>query len=148
LRPLWTCPRCGKSYVTRNLSHSCVIIPLEAHFVGRPISRKLYQAVLRLLQADGPVTVSVSRTRIEFMTRVRFAGLRPRRDYVWLGFWLKRRVESPRFHKVEYLGHQDWIYQLRLRDEVELDGELRAWLREARAVGDQAVGDSGAGYRA
>ena len=30
-RPLWTCPRCGKSYVTRNMWHSCVIVPLESH---------------------------------------------------------------------------------------------------------------------
>jgi hypothetical protein len=63
-RPLWRCPRCGKSYVTRNLWHSCVVIPLEALFVGRPRALELYRSVLRLLEAEGPVTVSVSKTRI------------------------------------------------------------------------------------
>ena len=71
-RPLWTCPRCGKSYVTRNMWHSCVVVPLESHFVGRPRARELYDAVLN-----------------------------------------------------------------RLGDESQRDDELRGWLREARAVGDQ-----------
>jgi hypothetical protein len=79
-RPLWTCPRCGKSYVTRNMWHSCVVVPLESHFVGRPRARERYDAVLSFLEADGPITVSVSKTRIELMTRARFAGVRVRRE--------------------------------------------------------------------
>ena len=73
-------PSCRKSYVTRNMWHSCVVVPLESHFVGRPRSRELYDAVLHFLDVDGPVTVSVSKTRIELMTRARFAGVRVRRD--------------------------------------------------------------------
>jgi hypothetical protein len=136
-RPLWTCPRCGKSYVTRNIWHSCVVVPVEDHFVGRPRAKELYDAVVDVLEADGPVTVSVSRTRIEFMTRARFAGIHARRDYVRLGFWLKRQIASPRFAKVEHYGRNDWGYHLVIRDETALDEELRAWLREARTVGDQ-----------
>jgi hypothetical protein len=135
-RPLWTCPRCGKSYVTRNMWHSCVVVPVESHFVGRPRARELYEAILHFLEADGPITVSVSKTRIELMTRARFAGVRARRDWIWLSFWLKRQVESPRFDRVDVYGH-DWVYQLRLRDESQLDDELRDWLREARTVGNQ-----------
>ena len=82
MRPLWTCPRRGKSYVTRNMWHSCVVIPRSAHFDGRPPRPELYDAVLSFLRADGPITVSVSKTRIEFLTRARFAGIRVRRDYV------------------------------------------------------------------
>jgi hypothetical protein len=136
-RPLWTCPRCGKSYVMRNASHSCVVVPLETHFEGRPRARELFDAVLRVLEADGPVTVSVSRTRIEFMTRARFAGVQVRRDHLRLGFWLKREVRSPRFVKVEHLGHRDWVYSALVRSEADLDDELRTWLAEARTVGDQ-----------
>jgi hypothetical protein len=119
------------------MSHSCVVVPLDAHFVGRPRARQLYDAVVALLERDGPVTVSVSRSRIEFMTRARFAGVQVRRDWLRLGFWLKHRVDSPRFAKVEFLGGRDWLYAIRLRDESELDPELAAWLRAARLVGDQ-----------
>lgn len=72
------------------------------------------------------------------MVRVRFAGVvRVRKDGLLWGFWLKRRIDSPRFSKVEHLGRTDWIYQFVLRDEDELDDEVRDWIREAYDVGRQ-----------
>jgi hypothetical protein len=136
LPPLWTCPRCGKSYVTRNLWHSCVVVPLEHHFEGRPAARELFAVLLSAMEREGPVTVSVSKTRIELMTRARFVGVQVRRDWLRLGFWLKREIASPRFSRVDHYG-RDHVYQLALHDPVQLDDELQAWLREARSVGDQ-----------
>ena len=63
------------------------------------------------------------------------AGLR--KDGLVCGFWLKRRVESSRFSKVELIGKQDWVYRFVLRDETELDDEVRGWIREAYDVGRQ-----------
>jgi len=57
--------------------HSCEVVALGSQFVGRPRSRELYDTVLQFLEADGPVTVSVRKTRIEFITRARFGGVRP-----------------------------------------------------------------------
>jgi hypothetical protein len=50
---------------------------------------------------------------------------------------LKRRISSPRFSRVELLGKRDWVYQFVLRNEEELDGEVRGWIREAYDVGRQ-----------
>ena len=46
-RSLWTCPNCGKQYVTRNMWHSCVVVPLESHFVSRPASSDELRWILR-----------------------------------------------------------------------------------------------------
>ena len=48
-----------------------------------------------------------------------------RPDAVVAGFWLKRAVRSQRFTKVEHIERQDWVYQLLLRSEADLDDELR-----------------------
>jgi hypothetical protein len=53
------------------------------------------------------------------------------------GFWLKRKVDSPRSTKRELLGRTDRVYQFVLRDEAELDHEVRGWIREAYDVGRQ-----------
>jgi hypothetical protein len=137
VRPLWACPRCEKSYVTRNASHSCVVVPLDDHFAGRPRARQLFDALVAVLEADGPVTVSVSTSRIELMKRARFAHVPVRRDYLRLHLWLKRRAASSRFVKVQHYGRDDWGHTLVVRDETDLDDELRALLRESRRVGDQ-----------
>ena len=72
------------------------------------------------------------------MVRVRFAGIvRLRRDGLVCMFWLKRKIRSPRFRKVEHLERTDWIYEFVLRSPDELDDEVRGWLREAYDVGRQ-----------
>ena len=72
------------------------------------------------------------------MVRVRFAGVvRLRKFGLVCGFWLKRRIDSPRFTKMEHLGRNDWTYQFVLRNENELDDEVRDWIREAYDVGRQ-----------
>ena len=139
-RPLWTCPDCGKQYVTRNMWHSCVIVPLESHFVGRPRAKALFDAYTAALEREGPITISVSKTRIEIMTRARFTGAVVRKDYLRSSLWLKRRVDSPRFTKIEHFGGNDWGHYFEIRDESDIDDELMALAREARAVGDQEAG--------
>jgi hypothetical protein len=118
--------------------HSCVVVPLERHFDGRSRSRDLFDELLAALEREGPVTVSVSKTRIELMTRARFAGVIVRRDWLKLHFWLMREIASPRFARVDHFG-RDHVYALRLSSAEQLDDELLAWLRQARSVGDQTA---------
>ena len=138
LPPLWTCPDCGKQYVTRNMSHSCVVVDLESHFVGKsPRARQLFDAWLEAVRSTGPVTVSVSKGRIEFMTRARFSGATIRRDYIKSALWLKRRVDLPRFTRIEDYGHNNFGHYFDIRDESDIDAELMELVRESRLVGDQ-----------
>jgi Domain of unknown function (DUF5655) len=117
--------------------HSCVIVPLDAHFVDRPRARQLFDAYRAAVESQGPLTISVSRTRIEFMTRARFTGAVVRRDYLKSTLWLKRKADSPRFTRVEQLGRHDWLHHFEIHDESEIDDDLMALVREARSVGDQ-----------
>lgn len=136
---LWTCPRCGARFVTRNLWHGCGDYSIDGFFEGAPARlRELYDAWVSLVGEFGPFEQVPTKSRIAFMVRVRFAGVvRVRKDGLLCGFWLKRRIDSPRFSKVEHLGRTDWIYQFVLRDEDELDDEVRDWIREAYDVGRQ-----------
>jgi hypothetical protein len=54
-RPLWKCPECGHSFVTRNLSHSCVRVPMSAHFLdaGLWLRRKADHPRLRKIEDFG-----------------------------------------------------------------------------------------------
>jgi hypothetical protein len=119
------------------MSHSCQSRTIDEQFAGRPRARELFEAYRAAVESLGPLTLVLNKTGIAFMTRVRFAGCQPRRDRLRTTLWLKRRVESPRFARVDFYGHDDWVYTIDLRDESEIDAELMTLLREARAVGDQ-----------
>ena len=137
-RPLWTCPDCGQSFVTPRMWHSCVRLTEDDFFRGRSAQRVLYDAFLAFVRRLGPVTVNVNKTRISFQTRVRFAGVAGVVRDGWIcGFWLKRRIDSPRFARVEHLPPSDFVYRFVLRDASELDEEAAGWLAEAYEVGLQ-----------
>ena len=138
-RPLWTCPRCAQKFVIRNIWHSCTSVTVEEFFRKKaPAHKKRYRTFLKLARKFGPVRVNVNKSRISFQARVRFAGIpRVTKEGVGGGFWLKHRIESPRFTRVEYLPPNNYLYQFRITSEKDLDGEGLAWLREAYKVGQQ-----------
>jgi uncharacterized protein DUF5655 len=80
------------------------------------------------------VRLSVAKTRIGFITGITFATATPRKRYLRAGFLLLRRARSPRFVGVQHVTPW-WAHTLEIRDEAEIDDEVRAWLREAYEVG-------------
>ncbi len=138
---LWSCPRCGKRFVTRNMAHSCGAHTVEAFMEGKgPLAWIYWEKVNEMVGRCGPYTVVANKTRLEFMVRVRFAGVDAVSERgLSLSFWLKRRIESPRFRKVEHFGARDWVYHLRLTGIDELDAEVQDWLCQSYEVGCQRV---------
>jgi hypothetical protein len=137
-KPLWTCPKCGHQFVTRNMWHSCGNVPLDYHFAGKDRrSRELFDQYVAFVERCGPITVYAQKTRIVFQTRARFASVMVRTRWIEGTLWLKRRVELPRFHRIESILDRDFIHSFRLTDASQLDDELMALVREAYAVGSQ-----------
>ena len=135
--PLWRCPVCGQRFVTRNMPHSCQVVPLDEFFEGAaPELRDLFE--LYVAATGGDVTVNATKSRIALQARMRFAGIdRPRRHYLLANFVLTRPIESPRLERVEYVPPYYYVHRLRLTDPADIDPELTAWLAEAYEVGAQ-----------
>lgn len=133
---LWKCPKCGHRFVTRNLWHSCVRVPLAEHFRGRPAERKrTFDRWLAVARTCGPVSSYAQKTRIVIMNRVRFAGAVIRESYVDANLWLRRRAEHPLLRRVEDLGKLGYVHHFRLEHTKDIDAALRALMREAYSTG-------------
>jgi hypothetical protein len=137
-KPLWICPDCGSPFVNRNQSHSCQRHTIEDVFKGKPAHiRVLFERFREIVESFGPVITVPYRNRIGFMARVRFAGGEPTQRFMEIRFWLDRRLESPRFHKVETITPRAHIYWLRITQLEQFDPEVIGWLRAAYSVGCQ-----------
>ena len=135
---LWECPACGRRFANRNQSHACGRHDLEHHFAGKPPEvRALFDAVVAELRALGPVTVLPEKTRIAFQVRMSFAQVTPRRHWLDGHVVLARRLEHPRFRRVETFSPRNHLHAFRLTHPDEIDADFRAWLAEAYLVGDQ-----------
>lgn len=137
-RPLWRCPRCGWRFVTRNMWHSCVRVPLAEHFKGKdPLVRKPFNALVAAVRHNGPVTVVTSKTRIALMVRMRFASLTPQKHALRGGMGLLRpTVRHPLVRPGERYG-RIYAYLFRLTHPKQIDRRFRRLLAEAYAIGQQ-----------
>lgn len=135
---LWRCPKCRRVFANRNQTHSCGRSTLSHHFAGKPPEiRALFDAVVDAIREIGPVRVLPEKTRIAFQVRMSFAQVTPRQRWLDGHVVLARRLDSPRFRKVETFSPRNHVHVFRLSDLREIDQEFREWLEEAYRVGEQ-----------
>jgi hypothetical protein len=136
--PLWRCPKCRRGFANRNQSHACGRHTLAHHFKGKPPAiRVLYDKVVSAIRAIGPVRVLPEKTRIAFQVRMSFAQVTPRQAWLDGHVVLARRLDSPRFRKVETFSPRNHLHAFRLHQPSDVDAEFRAWLAESYRVGEQ-----------
>jgi hypothetical protein len=134
---LWRCETCGQTFVGRNMSHSCLVVDLDDHFEGAPALRAVFDAYRSAAELNGPVTVNATKSRITLQARMRFAAVeRPRKTHLNAHFVLTRQIESDRL-RVEFIAPRYYVHRLVLRTASDVDAEVRSWLAEAYAVGEQ-----------
>lgn len=134
--PLWTCPRCGERFTTRNQQHSCGQFDIELLFArSLPVVRRLYDRFVHAVQSFGPVRVIPQKTRIALQVRMRFAALMPQKAALKGHLVLARRVDSARFERIETYSPRNHVHVFRLVEESELDAEFARLLRDAYRVG-------------
>jgi hypothetical protein len=63
--------------------------------------RQLYDLVAATVRSIGPVTILPEKTRIAFQVRMSFAQVTPRKRWLDGHVVLARRLEHPRFRKIE-----------------------------------------------
>lgn len=138
-RRLWHCPRCDRVFANRNQSHSCgPLRTVDDHFRGKPPEvRALFDAVIRFVRTLGPVRILPEKTRIALQTRMSFAQLTARRRWLDGHLVLARRLESPRFRRIDSLSPRNHVHFFRLLQQDDVDAEFRAWVVEAYDVGQQ-----------
>lgn len=136
---LWTCPDCGRTFANRNQTHTCAVLGnVDRHFRGTsPAVREAYERLIAVVRGFGPVTVLAEKTRIALHVRMSFAAVTPRRAWLDGHLILARRIDSPRFHRIEVYSPRNVLHAFRLNSPDEVDGEFAAWLAEAYAVGEQ-----------
>jgi hypothetical protein len=136
---LWTCPDCGKRFVTRNMSHSCGLHTVAQFMEGKgPRAWAYWDRLQEAMATCGPYSIVANKSRLEFMVRVRFAGMDAVSERgTSFSFWLKERLDSPRFRKVVLYGRTDWVHHIRVESLDELDEEVMGWLCRSYQVGCQ-----------
>ena len=105
-------------------------------FSGKdPAVYMTYTGLLDALRSVGPVTVEAKKTSIHLVRSSGFAGVHPRKSYLYLNLRLDRALSGPRVAKTEQVSKNRWHNEIRLDSPDQIDDELRGWLQEAHTLG-------------
>lgn len=132
------CPACGRGFANRNQTHACATYELAERLADvTPDVLALFERFRELVERCGPVVVLPEKTRIAFQVRMSFAVAIPRRRWLDGHLVLARRLEHPRFRKVESFSPRNHAHHFRIHTLDELDDELAALIAESYQVGEQ-----------
>ena len=135
---MWRCPKCRRRFANLNQSHACGRYKLAPHFKDKPANvRAIFEKLLRLARRNGPVTVLPEKTRIAFHVRMSFAAFVIRKNWVDGHVVLARRLENPRFRRIETFSPRNHLHAFRFESVSDVDNEAARWLSEAYQVGQQ-----------
>jgi len=137
---MWTCPKCGRRFVGRNMWHACGDYSVEKFLEGKGnLARELFERFERLIAECGAYEVAPAKTRVAFMARVRFAGVTAISDHgMTISFALPRPMRHHRIRKVENIAPGWYGHWMRITSPDEIDDEMLGWLRESyRQIGKQ-----------
>jgi hypothetical protein len=131
---LWRCPKCGQTFVTANLWHSCVNVPLDAHFENAPpVLRITFDAFLKAAERNGPVVLRPVKTRIALQAFTRFAAVTVQKNALACHVILDHGVQNPPTRRVEKIGNA-YLHAFSLAGPKDVDARVQGLLAEAYAA--------------
>ena len=105
---------------------------VDGLFVGKePIVRDIYARLLEALGSFGPYREEPKKTSIHLARASGFAGVHPRKGFLYLNLRTDHAIDSPRVVKREQVSRSRWHNEVRVSSPDEVDDELRGWLRAA-----------------
>ncbi|HKO61357.1 MAG TPA: DUF5655 domain-containing protein [Pyrinomonadaceae bacterium] len=136
---LWKCEKCGRPFANRNQTHSCGRFTVGEFLEGKSLNAvDLYRAFAAAIDQLGGVVTAPAKTRVGFQVRMIFASVnRLNDDGLVAHVVFARRLEHPRFTKVESISPRNHVHHFVINDVSQIDEEVKAWLLEAHAVGKQ-----------
>ncbi len=111
---------------------------LEEFFAGEEGSRQIFEALRAALAGIGPAEMAVSRSQIAFRRQKTFAlawipgrYLKRKAAPLVLTLSFRRRDPSARWKEIVEPARGRFTHHLELYSTVEIDAEVKDWLRQA-----------------
>ena len=107
-----------------------------ALFVGKDENvQAIYTRLLEVMRTLGPVKEEPKKTSIHLVRNAGFAGVHPRKSYLYLNLRTDYPIDNPRIIKTEQVSKNRFHNELKLNSPDEVDEELIGWLKDAYTLG-------------
>ncbi len=101
----------------------------------------IYRAVEAAIAACGEFRIHPQKTRISFIARMTFAGIRLARRWADLSFILPTPLDDAGVRKIDLYGPTSFGHEVRLTGPDDVDDAVGSWLCQAHTRGEQKTLD-------
>ena len=109
---------------------------IAALFVGKDeLVQAIYTRLLEALSTLGRFQEEPKETSIHLVRNAGFAGVHPRKSYLYLNLRTDYPIDNPRIAKTEQVSKNRFHNELKLNSPDEVDEELIGWLKDAYTLG-------------
>jgi hypothetical protein len=108
----------------------------DALFTGKDeVVQVIYNRLLEELRLLGSFQEEPKKTSIHLVRTAGFAGVHPRKSYLYLDLRIDRRIDSPRIARAEQVSKNRYHNEVKLTSADQVDKELLGWIKEAYELG-------------
>ena len=107
----------------------------DALFAGKDaVVLSIYHRLLEALRSLGPFQEEPKKTSIHLVQTLGFAGIHPRKSFLYLNLRMNRPLQGERVAKSEQVSKNRYHNEVKITSPDEIDAELIDWLKEAYAL--------------
>jgi len=107
----------------------------DALFAGKDaVVLSIYHRLLEALHSFGPFQEEPKKTSIHLVQTLGFAGIHPRKSFLYLNLRMNRPLQGERVAKSEQVSKNRYHNEVKITSPDEIDAELIDWLKEAYAL--------------
>ena len=129
---MWICPSCERIFQKKNQQHSCKKYPIENHFKGKELMKKLFQYLLNEVNNQvGKCKVISLPCCIHLFGNYDFIAILPKKKEIEIRFILNRKIKSNRIESHVPVSAENYKNCLRISSQDDIDEELLKWLRKS-----------------
>lgn len=133
---MWTCPKCGRSFLRRDQNHACARVTVEGLFhKRRPALRLLYDRLVRTIRRFGDFREeAVNPGVIFFKTRTSFLGVKLRKDDLVVTFYLDHLEDAPSIFRHLQTSRRRFAHSVTISEPEDITPQLRKWIKRSYAL--------------
>lgn len=142
---LWTCPSCRHSFANVNQWHSCTDLDLDGHLEARSeLAVAVFRRIESTLHSCGEFRIHAQKTRVAFIARMTFAGVRLAAAWADLAFITPAPIGDARIRSIVLYGPTSFNHHVRIASPSAVDADVEGWLCQAHRRGQQETLDPAA----
>jgi hypothetical protein len=131
----WKCPKCGREFARKSPYHGCGQYTLEGYLKGKkPAAIALFNKVVEMATAIGPITVSPAKTQVSLRVRSNFAMIYLTGPQIGGYLFLPEPRPAQFVRKITAASARRHVHHFRINDPAKLNGDFQQMLAEAIAM--------------